>query len=329
MEDSLDHEKTREFWESREMQSSSFAAKAGDVNLFSSHNKAGDKSQLLDKTDLVGTPHHKLLLSNDLAFATPGTTSNLVNDWCRSLEVKTRPVPREQMNSDEAALNDPKHVSSKDGEEEYEVRRPVKAQNPALRAAMPPPKQLMEDSSSLRDMTNSDVRYRDAPVLLAGSSENNQAIPMSNFEAELASMKDSTNVPNQNHNHARASHLDKIYQELENATQIALESAFKDKAGLFELEASCSNLSEAINEYEILKGQAFQDTHSYIRLKNRLIERIICMKDAESEQLMRESSFKSWADMPFAMASSSPRTPSFDVPRVGLRIAHKGSVYLF
>ena len=45
----------------------------------------------------------------------------------------------------------------------------------------------------------------------------------------------------------------------------------------------------------------------------------------ESERLPRESSFKSWADLPISMVSS-PRSPSFDVPRVGLRIANKGSV---
>ena len=86
-----------------------------------------NKSQALDKTDLVGTPHHKMLLHNDLAFATPGTTSTLVNDWCRSLEVKTRPVPREEVNSEEAVpnpppLDDPDHVSSQK-EEEYVLHR--------------------------------------------------------------------------------------------------------------------------------------------------------------------------------------------------------------
>lgn len=34
---------------------------------------------------------------------------------------------------------------------------------------------------------------------------------------------------------------------------------------------------------------------------------------------------QAWADLPFQMASS-PRSPTFDTPRVGLRIAHKGSV---
>ena len=57
----------------------------------------------LDKTvDLVATPHHKLKLQNEMVFATPGTTSHVVNDWCQSLEVKTRPIPREEVNTEEA-----------------------------------------------------------------------------------------------------------------------------------------------------------------------------------------------------------------------------------
>jgi hypothetical protein len=58
-------------------------------------------SEALEGTDLVSTPHHKMFLHSDMAFATPGTTSVLVNDWCRSLEVKTRPMPRETVNSEE------------------------------------------------------------------------------------------------------------------------------------------------------------------------------------------------------------------------------------
>ena len=58
-------------------------------------------SEALEGTDLVSTPHHKMFLHSDMAFATPGTTSLLVNDWCRSLEVKTRPLPRETVNSEE------------------------------------------------------------------------------------------------------------------------------------------------------------------------------------------------------------------------------------
>jgi hypothetical protein len=85
-----------------------------------------DKFQALDMTDLVGTPHHKMMLRNELAFATPGTTSNLVNDWCRSLEVKTRPVPREEVNTEENApppppTQDPDHVPSQ--KEEYVLHR--------------------------------------------------------------------------------------------------------------------------------------------------------------------------------------------------------------
>ena len=85
-----------------------------------------DKFQALDMTDLVGTPHHKMMLRNELAFATPGTTSNLVNDWCRSLEVKTRPVPREEVNTEENApppppTQDPDHVPYQ--KEEYVLHR--------------------------------------------------------------------------------------------------------------------------------------------------------------------------------------------------------------
>jgi hypothetical protein len=44
-----------------------------------------------------------------------------------------------------------------------------------------------------------------------------------------------------------------------------------------------------ISEYEHIKGQAFSDTHSYIRLKKRLADRIRVMT-TEIEQARAKSS---------------------------------------
>ena len=111
-----DLDKTREFWGAHDASVS--VAKSAEDKMSMSGNQP-DKSHALDRTDLVATPHHKLLLSNDLAFATPGTTSALVNDWCRSLQVKTRPVPREEVNTEEVAAPDPDEMLPTKKEEEH------------------------------------------------------------------------------------------------------------------------------------------------------------------------------------------------------------------
>lgn len=139
---------------------------------------------------------------------------------------------------------------------------------------------------------------------------------------------------------SRAAQLEGKHAQLEHATQIALETAFNDTADWQELTTSCKDLIWAISDYEGVKGQPFPETHSYIRLKVRLMERIR-IKEAELEKdaivlpertALRESpgesTVRSWADLPFRKPSSqtSPRgSTTYDTPRVGLRIANKGS----
>lgn len=148
-------------------------------------------------------------------------------------------------------------------------------------------------------------------------SSDNAPIPCSDYEAEAQML-------NQWHAKTRASQLDMVYQELESATQVALETAFNDKvrcqshadtfvwlsvlththtclrtpshapvrrhqADLHELQIACNKLSAMISEYEHIKGQAFSDTHSYIRLKKRLADRIRVMT-TETEQARAKSS---------------------------------------
>ena len=49
------------------------------------------------------------------------------------------------------------------------------------------------------------------------------------------------------------------------------------QAGLRELQAAYTMLRNKISEYEHIKGQAFPDSHSYIRLRTRLVDRIRVM----------------------------------------------------
>lgn len=44
-----------------------------------------------------------------------------------------------------------------------------------------------------------------------------------------------------------------------------------------ELQAAYTMLRTKISEYEHIKGQAFPDSHSYIRLRTRLVDRIRVM----------------------------------------------------
>ena len=133
VQESADIEKTREFWSAHDS-SVSDDVKPTENNLSISYNQT-NKSHALDRTDLVATPHHKMLLSDDLAFATPGTTSALVNDWCRSLQVKTRPVPREELNSEDVAADDCAGVLPAKAEEQApclapERKEPLRSVNP-------------------------------------------------------------------------------------------------------------------------------------------------------------------------------------------------------
>ena len=209
----------------------------------------------LDKTvDLVATPHHKLKLQNEMVFATPGTTSHVVNDWCQSLEVKTRPIPREEVNTEEAG----------------------NATNSTL-ADYP----VMQQPSEPQTLSTPSATFmRQGAVVSSFDRADPMATP------SLSDQKTAS---------SRVAKLDHLYHQLEQASQMALETAFNQNALLDELSASCTKLTvvscvnfthawppkailisaeQVIREYEDVKGISFADSHSYIRLKNRLADRV-------------------------------------------------------